>query len=174
MFRINTCFSFAFTLGWHYLKKTLDNVSLPGYGSFTRHGVMGEKENSMAFTCCLCKESLAGDKNRFQTLHTPACAWNFSVLRSQVHMQTEQFKSNNEHLAQHTQMLTAHCYHIKTLEKKLLEWNSNLFVYTLAIFVWDVWMSWQITLINRTKPSKEQTHFLAWGQHYLFLHYLSL
>lgn len=75
-------------IGVDFISKLLGNVSLPGCGSFTREKVTGEKENSMLFTCCLHKESLAGDKNRFQTLSTPVCAWNFSVLRAQVHMQT--------------------------------------------------------------------------------------
>lgn len=43
---------------------------------------MGEKENSVPFTCCLHKERLAGDKNRFQTLSAPLCGCNVSVLRT--------------------------------------------------------------------------------------------
>lgn len=56
--------------------KLLGNVSLPGYDFFFfyRVRVMGEKEDSVLFTCCLLKESLAWDKKRFQTLSMLVCA----------------------------------------------------------------------------------------------------
>lgn len=50
----------------------LVNFSLLVRGAFTTESVMGEKENSMLFTC-LHKESLAGDKNRFQILWLHHC-----------------------------------------------------------------------------------------------------
>lgn len=73
MFIINICL-FLRLIGVDFPSKVLGNVSLPGCVSFTRQGVMGEKENSTPFTCCLHKESLARDKNRFQTLSTTVCA----------------------------------------------------------------------------------------------------
>lgn len=74
----NGCLLLIFVLflrliGASLTSKLLGNVSMSGCGSFTSERVMGEKQNSMLFTCCLHKESLAGDKNRFQTLSTPVC-----------------------------------------------------------------------------------------------------
>lgn len=52
------------------LNQCLGNFSRPHCGFFffpyNTQGVTGEKENSTLFTFCLHKESLAGDKNRFQ------------------------------------------------------------------------------------------------------------